>query len=129
MAQPVGPLFGTRWPNRGPGSVPARTFPALALLGAKKFQVGPRYGFSTILPGGVRPVKRKKKRRGDPIGRLSSGDPAELLGKKQMGHFLVRSGFAAGCRHLLRHDGPQVLHGRAAEQQSDSLAANTAMAS
>ena len=28
MAQPVGPLFGTRWPNRGPGPVPARAFPA-----------------------------------------------------------------------------------------------------
>ena len=28
MAQPVGTLFGTRWPNRGPGPVPARTFPA-----------------------------------------------------------------------------------------------------
>ena len=39
---------------------------------------------------------------------LFPGDPAELLGKKQMGHFLVRSGFAAGCRYssgtmALRH--------------------------
>ena len=65
MAQPVGPLFGTRWPNRGPGSVPARTFPALALLGAKKFQVGPRYGFSAIVRGRGGPAQRKKKRRGD----------------------------------------------------------------
>ena len=63
MAQPVGPLFGTRWPNRGPVPVPARTFPALALLGAKKFQVRSQDGFSTILPGVVRPVKRKKQNK------------------------------------------------------------------
>ena len=54
------------------GSVPARAFPALALLGAKKLQVGTQDGFSTILPGRCGPVKRKKKRRGYLIGRLSS---------------------------------------------------------
>ena len=50
MAQPVGPLFGTRWPNRGPVPVPARTFPALALLGAKKFQVGWRVPRTVLVP-------------------------------------------------------------------------------
>ena len=37
MAQPVGPLFGTRWPNRGPGPVPARTFPAPLQGGGQKW--------------------------------------------------------------------------------------------
>ena len=64
MAQPVGPLFGTRWPNREPVPVPARTFLALALLGAKKFQVRTQDGFSTIVRGAGGPAQRKKKRRG-----------------------------------------------------------------
>ena len=40
MAQPVGALFGTRWPNRAPGSVPARAFPA-PLLGGGGAKVPP----------------------------------------------------------------------------------------
>ena len=53
MAQPVGPLFGTRWPNRGPGSVPARTFAAALQGGGAKVapmtQVG---GQDETSPGG-----------------------------------------------------------------------------
>ena len=53
MAQPVGPLFGTRWPNRAPGSVPARTFPAPLLGGGAKvapmMQGGAKY---PTRPGG-----------------------------------------------------------------------------
>ena len=59
MAQPVGPLFGTRWPNRGPVPVPARTFPALALLGAKKFQVRSQYGSYAKSPGPCGPKRRE----------------------------------------------------------------------
>ena len=66
MAQPVGPLFGTRWPNRGPVPVPARTFPALALLGAKKFQVSTQGGSYAKSSGPCGPKQRKKKRRGYP---------------------------------------------------------------
>ena len=55
--------------------------------------------------------------------------PAELLSEKQMGHFLVRGGFAAGCRDHPRHGALQALHGRRVEQESDPRAADTAMGS
>ena len=35
MAQPaVGTLFGARWPNRGPGSVPARQLAVAGAIGS-----------------------------------------------------------------------------------------------
>ena len=77
------------------------------------------------------PLSGRKNSEGTFLVRLiwRSGDPAELLSEKQMGHFLVRGGFAAGCRDQPRHGALQALHGRRVEQESDPRAADTAMGS
>ena len=93
----MGPLFGTRWPNRGPVPVPARTFPALALLGAKKFQVRTQGGFSTIVRGPVGPARWKKKMEGDPSTCRFRADlnPQGLTNQKVVFQLKPLRGFAA----------------------------------
>ena len=72
MAQPVGPLFGTRWPNRAPGSVPARTFPAPLQGGEKKvgpmMQVSSQDENSTGGGAGSAPPSGRKKSKATVLG-------------------------------------------------------------
>ena len=99
MAQPVGPLFGTRWPNRGPGSrsrayvsgPSAGWWPKMALM-TQVSSCSSKYGSYGDRPGRCGPVKRAKKMGGYRSTNGSSHYRGGLLTENQTGHMLVLDG-------------------------------------
>ena len=110
MAQPVGAPGESARPNRAPGSVPARTFPAPLQGGVQKWphDAGgyPGRNFARA-SGRVGPKQRKKKVEGYPSSYRSVVQQNRLLGEMKYGHSLVLWAASGGRNRLPAPKGPR----------------------
>ena len=121
MPQPVAAPGEARRPIGGLPTAAPRTFPAGGCLGVVSSKASAQYGFSTILSGAWRPLRRAKKLGGHLPGKSRSERLISLLAEAKTSNSLVLNA-ASGGRHRRRLVGrARTLHWAPAEHENGLL--------